>query len=159
MLAGDWTGLLASQRMTDLHREAERQRLVRLAKAERRGGRRRLAWSIGWHGQVSSSRRRVSGCGLDCDGDAPGSDREASGRERGWVDGPLRGSGAGHAGWPLVAVVGGLQVSSEGGESALSGTLPDQSALHGVLDKVFDLGLAVVTVRRLPPEELGGERR
>jgi hypothetical protein len=55
--------------------------------------------------------------------------------------------------------LGGLQVSSEGGESALSGTLPDQSALHGVLDKVFDLGLAVVTVRRLPPEELGGERR
>jgi hypothetical protein len=53
MLAGDWTGLLASQRMTDPHREAERQRLVRLAKAERRGGRRRLAWSIGWHGQVS----------------------------------------------------------------------------------------------------------
>jgi hypothetical protein len=53
MLAGDWTGLLASQRMTDLHREADRQRLVRLAKAERRGGRRRLAWSIGWHGQVS----------------------------------------------------------------------------------------------------------
>lgn len=55
--------------------------------------------------------------------------------------------------------LGGLQVSSEGGESALSGTLPDQSALHGVLEMVFDLGLAVVTVRRLPPEELGGERR
>lgn len=55
--------------------------------------------------------------------------------------------------------LGGLQVSSEGGESALSGTLPDQSALYGVLEMVFDLGLAVVTVRRLPPEELGGERR
>ena len=55
--------------------------------------------------------------------------------------------------------LGDLQVSSERGESILSGTLPDQSALRGVLDKVFDLGLAVVTVRRLPPAELGGERR
>jgi hypothetical protein len=77
------------------------------------------------------------------------------------------------AGWPARCEVGvqgmldgrwsqwlgGLQVSSEGGESVLSGTLPDQSALHGVLNKVVDLGLAVVTVRRLPPEELGGERR
>jgi hypothetical protein len=52
---------------------------------------------------------------------------------------------------------GGLQVSSEGDQTVLSGTLPDQSALHGVLDKVCDLGLTVITVRRLPPEELGGE--
>jgi hypothetical protein len=53
MLAGDWTGQLVRERVADLHREAERQRLVRLAKAERRGGRRRHAWSIGWRGQVS----------------------------------------------------------------------------------------------------------
>jgi hypothetical protein len=48
---------------------------------------------------------------------------------------------------------GGLQISSEGGESILSGTLPDLSALHGVLNKVFDLGICVIAVRRLPPEE------
>jgi hypothetical protein len=53
MLPGDWTGLLASQRMTDRRREAERQRLIRRAQAERRGGIRRDAWSIGWHGHVS----------------------------------------------------------------------------------------------------------
>jgi hypothetical protein len=47
----------------------------------------------------------------------------------------------------------GLQISSEGGESILSGTLPDLSALHGVLNKVFDLGICVIAVRRLPPEE------
>jgi hypothetical protein len=52
----------------------------------------------------------------------------------------------------------GLEVKSEGGETILAGTLPDQPALHGVLDKVRDLGLTVLGVRRLPPGE-EGERR
>jgi hypothetical protein len=52
----------------------------------------------------------------------------------------------------------GLQLRSEGGQTILSGTLPDQPALHGVLDKVRDLGLSIIAVRRLPPEQLGGER-
>ena len=51
---------------------------------------------------------------------------------------------------------GGLQVSNEGDQTILSGTLKDQSALHGILDQVGDLGL---TVRRLPPERPGGEPR
>ncbi len=38
MLAGDWTGQLAGERVAELHRQAERQRLVRLARARRRGG-------------------------------------------------------------------------------------------------------------------------
>lgn len=52
----------------------------------------------------------------------------------------------------------GLEVESESGETILSGMLPDQPALHGVLDKVRDLGLTVVAVRRFPPGE-EGERR
>jgi hypothetical protein len=44
----------------------------------------------------------------------------------------------------------GLQVDDQGGETVLSGALADQSALHGVLDKVRDLGLSIITVRRLP---------
>jgi hypothetical protein len=52
---------------------------------------------------------------------------------------------------------GGLQVSNEGDQTILSGTLRDQSALHGVLDQVGDLGLTVITVRRLPPERPEGE--
>ena len=50
----------------------------------------------------------------------------------------------------------GLQIHNQGGETILSGTLPDQSALHGILDKVRDLGLSIIAVRRLPPEQIGG---
>ena len=46
-------------------------------------------------------------------------------------------------------------MASTGGETVLSGTLPDQPALHGILDKVRDLGLTIITVRRLAPEQLG----
>jgi hypothetical protein len=38
----------------------------------------------------------------------------------------------------------------QGGETVLSGILPDQPALHGIFDKVRDLGLSIVAVRRLP---------
>jgi hypothetical protein len=37
----------------------------------------------------------------------------------------------------------------------LSGILLDQPALHGILDKVRDLGLSIIAVRRLPYVEPG----
>jgi hypothetical protein len=49
----------------------------------------------------------------------------------------------------------GLHLQNQRGETILSGALPDQPALHGILDKVRDLGLTIITVRRLPPEQLG----
>jgi hypothetical protein len=49
----------------------------------------------------------------------------------------------------------GWHLQNQSGETILSGTLPDQPALHGILDKVRDLGLTIITVRRLPPEQLG----
>ena len=45
----------------------------------------------------------------------------------------------------------GLQLRSEADQTILSGTLPDQPALHGILDRVRDLGLSIIAVRRLPP--------
>lgn len=53
----------------------------------------------------------------------------------------------------------GLQIDNQGGETVLSGTLPDQPALHGILDKVRDLGLCIITVRRISPQEKPGEQR
>jgi len=44
----------------------------------------------------------------------------------------------------------GLEVRRRGDVTILSGELPDQPALHGILDKVRNLGLTVIVVRRLP---------
>jgi hypothetical protein len=44
-----------------------------------------------------------------------------------------------------------LQVSSDGEETVISGPVADQAALHGLLTKVRDLGLFLVSVRHLGP--------
>jgi len=44
---------------------------------------------------------------------------------------------------------GGLQVSSEGTQTVIVGVLADQPALHGVLAKIRDLGLCLISARRL----------
>jgi hypothetical protein len=42
-----------------------------------------------------------------------------------------------------------LQISSQGDETVISGMVDDQPALHGLLTKVRDLGLCLISVRRL----------
>ena len=53
----------------------------------------------------------------------------------------------------------GLRIENQGDQTVLSGTLPDQPALHGVLEKVRDLGLSIAAVRRLPPQDEAGAQR
>ncbi len=43
-----------------------------------------------------------------------------------------------------------------GGETLLSGPLIDQSALHGVLMKIRDLGLPLISVLRVKPTDSAG---
>jgi hypothetical protein len=39
------------------------------------------------------------------------------------------------------------------GTTTLIGPLADQSALHGVLNRMRDLGVSIVSIRRLAPDE------
>ncbi len=48
---------------------------------------------------------------------------------------------------------GGLKITNlENGEAVLSGEIVDQAALHGVLNKVRDLNLALVAVSSVRPQ-------
>jgi len=48
---------------------------------------------------------------------------------------------------------GGLQVERDDTQTVISGPLVDQPALHGLLTKIRDLGLCLISVRRLDPDE------
>jgi hypothetical protein len=50
---------------------------------------------------------------------------------------------------------GGLQLSSDGTQTVIIGLLADQPALHGLLIKIRDLGLCLVSVRRLDAGDAG----
>jgi hypothetical protein len=42
----------------------------------------------------------------------------------------------------------GFTITGMEGETILEGTVPDQAALHGVLTKINDLGLALISVNQ-----------
>lgn len=46
----------------------------------------------------------------------------------------------------------GLQIDSDHSQTIISGPIVDQAALHGLLSKVRDLGLVLISVRRLDPD-------
>jgi hypothetical protein len=46
-----------------------------------------------------------------------------------------------------------LNVSSDDRQTVISGRFTDQCALHGLLARIRDLGVCLVSVRRLDPEE------
>ena len=48
---------------------------------------------------------------------------------------------------------GGLTIENQpDGEAVLSGPLPDQAALHGVLNRIRDIGLTLVAVNCVEPD-------
>ena len=46
----------------------------------------------------------------------------------------------------------GLHINNDRSQTVISGPVADQAALRGLLDRVCDLGLVVISVRRLDPE-------
>jgi hypothetical protein len=47
----------------------------------------------------------------------------------------------------------GFTIIIQGNESILTGVVPDQSALHGILAKINDLGLSIISVTKLTQPE------
>ena len=64
MLPGGWTAELGRQRMAELHRLAEQQRLIRLARAQRRGDPSGVSVGRGWRWRWLAGWRRGSGAGV-----------------------------------------------------------------------------------------------
>ena len=47
---------------------------------------------------------------------------------------------------------GGLKIAQQAnGETLIAGPIPDQAVLHGILTKVFNLRLPLLSVRRIQP--------
>ena len=46
----------------------------------------------------------------------------------------------------------GFTISRQNGETLLDGRVLDQAALHGILAKINDLGLSIVSVERFEPD-------
>ncbi|MEU4563840.1 hypothetical protein AB0F72_36145 [Actinoplanes sp. NPDC023936] len=53
----------------------------------------------------------------------------------------------------VLAELHDLTVSVEPPETVLHGSLPDQSAVVGLISRIHGLGLRLIEVRRLPPDE------
>jgi hypothetical protein len=57
----------------------------------------------------------------------------------------------GRLGETICSAFPALQARASGGDTVLTGPLPDRAALFGVLAQIEALGLELVELRRLPP--------
>ena len=63
----------------------------------------------------------------------------------------------GHLGQQWAASFEGLTLTlEENGDTLLTGPVTDQAALHGLLRKVRDLGLSLLSVNRVEPGQANG---
>ena len=58
-----------------------------------------------------------------------------------------------------AAWFGGLQAETDGSHTVISVVLADQPALHGLMARIGDLGLCLISLRRLDPCEAGDQAR
>lgn len=66
---------------------------------------------------------------------------------------------AGHLGCEWTDWFGGLTITlEEDGNSVLTGPVTDQAALHGLLKKVRDLGLPLISVNRVETLQTGDKQ-
>jgi hypothetical protein len=56
----------------------------------------------------------------------------------------------GHLGATMRRAFPGLHAQTQGRDTLLTGAVPDQAALHGLLAQVETLGLELLEVRRVP---------
>ena len=60
----------------------------------------------------------------------------------------------GHLGTRWAAWFDGLAVTSESdGTTVLHGPIVDQAALHGLLQKLRDVGIPLISLRQVPPDK------
>jgi len=65
----------------------------------------------------------------------------------------------GHLGPSRAQMFEGLEmVQGPDGETVLTGPVIDQAALHGILSKIRDLGVPLLSVKRLSADEANTER-
>ena len=57
----------------------------------------------------------------------------------------------GHLGETIRSAFPALQARARGGDTVLTGPLPDRAALYGLLAQIEALGLELLELRRLPP--------
>ena len=76
---------------------------------------------------------------------SPGDDRLGAGIYE------IRVSGLLHERW--AAWFDGLTVTQGDGITVISGTLPDQAALHGLLQRVRDLGMPLISVTEVDADQ------
>jgi hypothetical protein len=60
----------------------------------------------------------------------------------------------GRLGQTICSAFSAMRARAEGGDTVLTGVLGNQAALYGMLAEAEALGLELVEVRRLPPDEL-----